>query len=36
MFSNIFTDSYGEDAELQKVSEYWPQKAEKWFNAFRQ
>lgn len=35
-YSNIFIDSYGEESELLMVSEYWPKKAGKWFDAFRQ
>jgi hypothetical protein len=34
MFKNVFVDSYGTENELAMVSEFWPQSAKKWFEAF--
>lgn len=36
LFSNVFVDSYGEEAELAMISEFWPKNAKRWFDAFRQ
>lgn len=30
-----FVDSYGDIKELERIEEYWPSQAKKWFDAFR-
>jgi len=36
MFKNCFVDSYGNEREFAMVEQYWPKKAKKWFDAFRE
>ena len=36
MYKNCFVDSYGTETELAMVEQYWPKKAKKWFEAFRE
>lgn len=33
---SCFVDSYGTETELAMVEQYWPKKAKKWFEAFRE